>query len=307
MKNEEWTYPTTGYILTFICVSRGRSPGPHSLSFLFHHPWDFQEPLSIPHKFLYPQSWHTSTHYSPIPHADLKHSPTTTCPFSYWSCILPSVFCPHLKHFCSLFTQDPRIRNINAVDQTSGNAKNHLESLLNRFLGSTLKFSFIRSEVRAPEFEFVTSSQPVLTLQLVTAGLLWISTALKTTLDLFISLTWHILYQSPFFPHYQTVGKYGRKGTNPSSLSFPQINTLTSVKLCAPLMADILITFTDTVLDSSNLLSHPNTILPSASCFTEIKASDFFSQLASYQNISVYLIYFPFLQYQRKIIYLFQS
>lgn len=85
-----------------------------------------------------------------------------------------------------------------------------------------------------------------------------------------------------------------KRHKKPYSLSFLQINTRTSVKPRAYPMADILITFMDTVLGSSNLQSHLNTTLPSASCFTEIKTSDFFSQLAPYQNISEYLHLSPF-------------
>lgn len=247
MNNEEWTYPT-GYILTFICVSRGRGVEvlAHTVtSFLSHHRGTSKNHCQF-HVNFATHSRGILQHIIPWFHmqsSSILQLQPVLCPFSYWSCILPSVFCPHWKHFCSLLRQDPRIRNINnAVDQTSGNAKNHLESLLNRFLGSTLKFSFTRSEVRAPEFVFVTSSQPVLTLQLVTAGLLWISTALKTTLDPFTSLTWHI-FTDLHLPPLSDCRKIWEKGHKSIQFEFSKINTLTSVKLCASLMADILITF----------------------------------------------------------------
>lgn len=113
---------------------------------------------------------HTSTHYSP------KHS-TPRC--QVYSTTVPSLTecapCPQsFTHICSTSVlylariPGSEITN-NALDQTSGNAKNHLESLSNRFLGPTLKFSFTRSEVGAPEFAFPTSSQTVLRLQVVTA------------------------------------------------------------------------------------------------------------------------------------------
>lgn len=88
--------------------------------------------------------------------------------------------------------------------------------------------------------------------------------------------------------------KRWEKSTNPYRLSLLQINTLTSVKPCAFPTADILITFTGTVLDYSELQSHSNTILPSVSCFTEIKAPDFLFQQAPYQDISEHPHLFSF-------------
>lgn len=88
---------------------------------------------------------------------------------------------------------------------------------------------------------------------------------------------------------------------------FLQINTLISGKPCVSPMADILITFMGTVLDSSNLQSHPNIILPLVPAL--LRSKHLISSLNCYLTTTFLsiLIYFLFLQYQRKIIYLFQS
>lgn len=153
---------------------RGLSPASHTLCFHSHHPCDFQNHLRS-HLTLATSVMAIPQHCSPNHSTHrFKHSPTTIpYPFALSlteSTPCPPIFCPHLKYFCALLSQDPRMRSINdALDQTSGNAKTHLENLLNRFLGPTMKFSFTKSELRSPELVFLTNFQRVLTLQVVTA------------------------------------------------------------------------------------------------------------------------------------------
>lgn len=153
---------------------RGLILASHTLCFHSHLTCDFQNHLHS-HLTLATSVMAIPQHCSPIHStARFKHSPTTIpYPFALSpteSTPCPPIFCPHLKHFYAFLSQDPRMRSTNAaLDQTSSNAKSHLESLLNRFRGPTMKFSFTKSELRSPEFVFLTNFQKVLTLQVVTA------------------------------------------------------------------------------------------------------------------------------------------
>lgn len=171
MNNKEWNYATRH---TEFTVHQGsNSCLTHSMLPLTSHLW-LPEPPSLPLD-LSSSVMAIPQHCSPIHStARFKHSPTTIpYPFALSpteSTPCPPIFCPHLKHFYAFLSQDPRMRSTNAaLDQTSSNAKSHLESLLNRFRGPTMKFSFTKSELRSPEFVFLTNFQKVLTLQVVTA------------------------------------------------------------------------------------------------------------------------------------------
>lgn len=101
--------------------------------------------------------------------------------------------------------------------------------------------------------------------------------------------------------------KIQEKGINPYNFSFLQINTLTSVKPCASPMADIQITFTDSYKlfkPSIQSLYNSTIKLPAALRSKHLTFSPNWYLVRTFLGI---FIYFPFLQHQRKTIYLFQS